>query len=140
MKQRIYAIDFMKFIAVLFITNSHAITLYKDVNPALATLGVHGNAIFFFVSGFTLALKDLKSINFIDFYKKRLARIYPTLIMWPILANFLFQEPITWDSILLAKDYWFIQCILYSYILLYFLLKQNNRFISISFLVFLSQY
>lgn len=47
MKQRIYAIDFMKFIAVLFITNSHAITLYKDVNPALATLGVHGNAIFF---------------------------------------------------------------------------------------------
>ena len=135
MKQRIYAIDFMKFIAVLFITNSHAITLYKDINPALATLGVHGNAIFFFVSGFTLALKDLKNINFIDFYKKRLARIYPTLIMWPILANFLFQEPITWDNILLAKGYWFIQCILFNYILLYFLSKQNNRFVSISFLL-----
>lgn len=87
MKQRIYAIDFMRFIAVLFITNSHAIALYKDINPALATLGVHGNAIFLFVSGFTLALKDLKDTSFIDFYKRRLARIYPTLIMWPIMVN-----------------------------------------------------
>jgi peptidoglycan/LPS O-acetylase OafA/YrhL len=69
MKERIYAIDFMKFIAVLFITNSHSIELYKDINPSLATLGVHGNAIFFFASGFTLALKSLNNTNFIDFYK-----------------------------------------------------------------------
>lgn len=134
-QKRIYAIDFMKFVAVLFITNSHSIELYKDINPALATLGVHGNAIFFFVSGFTLALKDLSNTNFINFYKKRLSRIYPTLIVWPIIANLFFQEPITWDSILLAKGYWFIQCILYSYILLFFLLKQNTKFICTSFFI-----
>ena len=38
--KRNYAIDLIKFIAVLFITNSHYIPLYQEINPAFATLGV----------------------------------------------------------------------------------------------------
>lgn len=39
-------LDFLKVLAAIFITNSHFIPLYKDVSPALATFGVHGNALF----------------------------------------------------------------------------------------------
>lgn len=49
---RNYSLDFLKVLAAIFITNSHFIPLYKDISPSLATLGVHGNALFFFVSGF----------------------------------------------------------------------------------------
>lgn len=45
---RNYALDFMKVLAVLFITNSHFIPLYKDINPSFATFEVQGNAFFFF--------------------------------------------------------------------------------------------
>lgn len=51
---RNYALDFMKFMAAVMITNSHFISLYKDVNIGLATFGVHGNALFFFVAGYLL--------------------------------------------------------------------------------------
>lgn len=60
-QQRNYATDIIKFIAVLFITNSHYIPLYQEVNPSFATLGVHGNALFFFASGYVLTLG--KSVN-----------------------------------------------------------------------------
>lgn len=58
--ERIYAMDLMKVVAAIFITNSHYIPLYKDVNVGLATLGVHGNALFFFVAGFLL-MKGLEN-------------------------------------------------------------------------------
>ena len=45
---RNYSLDFLKVLAAIFITNSHFIPLYKDISPSLATLGVHGNALFFF--------------------------------------------------------------------------------------------
>lgn len=47
--ERNYALDFLKFVAAVLITNSHFIPVYKDVNVGLATLGVHGNALFFFL-------------------------------------------------------------------------------------------
>ena len=50
--------------------------MYKDVNVNLATLGVHGNALFFYVSGFLLVngLFDVKQVN------QRLGKIYQTLL------------------------------------------------------------
>lgn len=53
---RLYSLDFLKFVAALMITNSHFQPLYEDVSPSLATFGVHGNALFFFVSGFNVLL------------------------------------------------------------------------------------
>lgn len=53
---RLYSLDFLKFVAALMITNSHFQPLYEDVSPSLATFGVHGNALFFFVSGFLLMM------------------------------------------------------------------------------------
>lgn len=131
MQQRNYAIDLIKFIAVLFITNSHYIPLYKDINTSLATLGVHGNALFFFASGYVLTLgKNINEMSFQDWYKKRIVRIWPTFIVWAIFASLVFKANITWENILIAKGYWFIQCIMISYILLFIILKYQKKYIN----------
>ena len=64
---RLHSLDFMKLLAVLFITNSHFTPLYKDVSTSLATFGVHGNALFFFVSGYLLMMGfDKRTVPFVD--------------------------------------------------------------------------
>lgn len=89
-KQHDNAIDLIKFIAVLFITNSHFLPLYKDINPALATFGVHGNALFFFASGLTIAKSDsVVKLDFFNWYKRRIGRIWPVLIVNSLLVNIL---------------------------------------------------
>lgn len=50
-QDRLYSLDMMKFVAAIFITNSHFQPLYEGVNTAFATFGVQGNALFFFVAG-----------------------------------------------------------------------------------------
>ena len=74
---RYYNLDFLKVLAAIFITNSHFIPLYKDISPSLATFGVHGNALFFFVSGFVLMMgfekkKDLDEyLEYLEDAKQR---------------------------------------------------------------------
>lgn len=134
MENRNYTIDLFRFIAAIFITNSHFILLYKDINTSFATLGVHGNALFFFISGFTLAINRNKTYkNFFHWYKCRISRIWPTFITLAILTNMIYNRTISWENILLAKGYWFIQCILYSYIFIYFLLQKKNNIIILFF-------
>lgn len=126
MSQRDYSIDFIRCIAILFITNSHFQPLYYFY-PALGTLGVHGNALFFFITGYVLTLGKSVSDGFLDWYKKRIARIWPTMFVWTILSNLLFQKSITWKDFLLIPNYWFIQCIMIYYIILYYLNKTNTK-------------
>ena len=38
----LYSLDMMKFVAAIFITNSHFQPLYEGVNTAFATFGVQG--------------------------------------------------------------------------------------------------
>ncbi|MFK1863623.1 acyltransferase family protein [Bacteroides fragilis] len=77
---RYYNLDFLKVLAAIFITNSHFIPLYKDISPSLATFGVHGNALFFFVSGFVLMMGfEKKQDLFVNWYKKRIQRLWPSV-------------------------------------------------------------
>lgn len=46
-KAHLCSLDFLKFIAAVFITNSHFQPLYEGINTAFATFGVQGNALFF---------------------------------------------------------------------------------------------
>lgn len=126
MSQRDYSIDFIRCIAILFITNSHFQPLYYFC-PALGTLGVHGNTLFFFITGYVLTLGKSISNGFLDWYKNRIARIWPTIIVWTILSSLLFQKSITWKDFLLAPNYWFIQCIMIYYIILYYLNKTTTK-------------
>ena len=52
-KDRDYAIDIVKFLAVLLIINSHADVMYPHYKM-LATGGAIGDCLFLFCSGFTL--------------------------------------------------------------------------------------
>ena len=56
MTERNIGIDIIKFIAVIFKTNFYYLPLYEDINIALATLRVHGNALFLFASGIMSSL------------------------------------------------------------------------------------
>ncbi len=52
-RERDYAIDIVKFLAVLMIINSHADIMYPHLK-ILATGGAIGDCLFLFCSGFTL--------------------------------------------------------------------------------------
>lgn len=131
MKNHLYGLDFLKAIAALMITNSHFIPLYKDVSTSMATFGVHGNALFFFVSGYLLlAGLDRRKEQFDNWYKKKIRRLLPTIITFQVGVSIICGDVITWQKLLLASGYWFIQCILVYFILFYFtgryVLKNNN--------------
>ena len=120
MSIRYYNLDFLKVLAAIFITNSHFIPLYKDISPSLATFGVHGNALFFFVSGFVLMMGfEKKQDLFVNWYKKRIQRLWPSVFLWSIIAAIIWKDPITWKNLLIANNYWFLQCIAIYYILSY---------------------
>lgn len=124
MKSRIASLDFLKLLAAFFITNSHFIPLYKDVNPSLATLGVHGNALFFFVSGYLLMLGFSKhDMSFVDWYKKKVRRLWPSVFIWVMISAAIWQSPLTLSKLCLAEDYWFVQSIIIDFALFYFLVR-----------------
>lgn len=52
-RERDFAIDIVKFLAVLMIINSHADVMYPHMK-ILATGGAIGDCLFLFCSGFTL--------------------------------------------------------------------------------------
>lgn len=121
MKQHLYSLDFLKFFAALMITNSHFVPLYENVNKSLATFGVHGNALFFFVSGFLLKMgfERHNEIHFVDWYKARVRRLWPSVFIWGIIAAAVWNAPLTVDKLVLASDYWFLQAIAINYFLFY---------------------
>lgn len=49
--------------------------------------------------------------------------------MWSIISSLVFNASISWENLVLAKGYWFIQCIMISYIVLYYILHYQKKFI-----------
>lgn len=76
-KSRDISIDIVKFLAVFLIINSHADICYPKYS-ALATGGAIGDALFLFCSGYTLFWGNMK--RFDNWYKRRISRIYPSVI------------------------------------------------------------
>ena len=136
MKERNISIDLLKCFAALLITNSHMALLYGDYS-FLATGGCIGDVLFFFCSGFTLFLKPMEGVRqFPDWYKRRINRIYPTLIAVAILGCLFFN--VHWDmiDIILARQYWFVSCIMLYYVAIFFVGSYfMNRLFLISVLV-----
>src|SRR3712207_1035933 len=79
--------DILKCIAIILITNSHLDHLYPW--PYLGTGGALGNALFFMLSGYGLALSFDKSAMkppFLQWARRRISRIYPSV--WITLVLF----------------------------------------------------
>lgn len=127
--QKIHGLDFLKFVAAVMITNSHFIPLYKEVNVGLATLGVHGNALFFYVSGFLLMKGLLKRTErFDNWYKRRIQRLWPSVFLWALIAAVLWNDAISWQKIIIAPSYWFLQTIVVYYLVFYWTTKAALMF------------
>ena len=122
---RLFSLDFLKFVAALMITNSHFQPLYEDVSPSLATFGVHGNALFFFVSGFLLmkGFEKKKSPGFLNWYKGRMRRLWPAVFIWVVVSALVWKQTLTIGNLLLFDGYWFLQAIAVAYVIYYFLAR-----------------
>lgn len=129
-KGHLCSLDFLKFIAAVFITNSHFQPLYKGINTAFATFGVQGNALFFFVAGFLLMMgfDKHKGLNVVDWYKARIRRLWPSVFLWAIVAAAIWKTPLTIPRLVLMDGYWFLQAIAVAYLLFYIFSKPLKRF------------
>ena len=114
--ERDESIDILKFMAVLFITNSHFDQQYVYFKE-LATGGAIGDALFFFCSGYTLFLGRLG--RFDTWYKRRLRRIVPSVLVLVLIYGYMSPQLGLPDLIYYGAN-WFIPCILICYIPLYF--------------------
>lgn len=106
----------MKFIAALLITYSHMGILFPRYG-GLVTGGAIGDGLFFFCSGFTLFLG--RTGRFVDWYKRRINRIYPTIIMWALLSSIAFSWEWSVTDMITTPRYWFIPCIMVYYMIFY---------------------
>lgn len=113
---RIPAIDILKFLAVFLVMNSHMEICYPKFQ-FIATGGAIGDALFFFASGFTLFLG--RDMRFDEWYKRRINRIYPSILAAAIVAYVIWRFEENIGDILLGKRYWFIGYIMIYYILIY---------------------
>ena len=117
-KERDFAIDIVKFLAVLMIINSHADVMYPRLQ-SLATGGAIGDCLFLFCSGFTLFWGGQKSFD--NYYKRRISRIFPSVFAAAIFTHCLNMNPCIHYLQLLGGE--FIIAIIVYYVLLYFVRK-----------------
>lgn len=117
-KKKNLSIEILKFISVFLILNGHMYNLYTRFD-ILATGGTIGNALFMFASGYTLLLGRFD--RFDNWYKRRINRIYPSVIIWSIVYSCFYDGNVNILQTLLGGGRWFISCIMIYYILLYFI-------------------
>ncbi len=120
MKEKNLSIELLKFFAVIMVVNSHFDTLYGNYD-ALATGGAIGDALFFFVSGFTIFLGRFGQFD--NWYKRRIKRIYPSIIAWAAVMSYANIEQFILSRVVNGGGYWFITCIMIYYVGLYFVRK-----------------
>lgn len=148
MKRYDISLIYLRFIAILLVTNSHLDNLY--LKPIYATGGALGNSLFFFISGTCLTLSQGPiKYSFIAWYSKRLIRIYPAL--WVAVLIYLFFKEIQIDSLaqlitllIVPKDFWFLPALALFYIPAYFFIKSYKEslfiILSITFVVIYAIY
>ncbi len=110
------AILLFKSFAALLITYSHMGMLFPHWNW-LVTGGAIGDGLFFFCSGFTLFLG--RDGGFGNWYKRRISRIFPSIIMWALFSSVVFGWIWMATDIITTPKYWFIPCIMVYYAIFY---------------------
>jgi len=124
--------SFLRFIAIILIVNSHLDRLYPL--SQLATGGAIGNALFFMLSGYGIVLSEQhQTRTFFLWYRRRIARIYPSLIL---AVLFLFILPGAawrhWSAgdyvqyFIWPTPYWFISALMIFYVVFFILMKQRR--------------
>lgn len=99
-KTRDISIDWIKFFSVFLIINSHSDIMYPKFS-ILATGGAIGDCLFLFISGYTLWLNRTVFPSFANWYKRRINRIYPTVIVWLMIACWIGYKSVTCEQMLI---------------------------------------
>ena len=42
-----------------------------------------------------------------DWFKGKVRRLWPAVFIWVIVANLIWDAPLTFDKLILGRDYWF---------------------------------
>lgn len=136
---------FIKFLAICLIANSHLEKLYPI--SWLAADGLIGNSLFFMLSGFGVVTSEqAHQRNFIDYYWRRVTRIYPSLLLVILFFSLIFQENWKrWElsdyitQFIYPTFYGFITQIMIFYIGIFFLMKLQKLtlFIGLFLILFL---
>jgi len=136
--KRLLIFDFLRLLAILLVVLSHVIRV-GSLDIVRSYLGIIGLGVFFFVSGYLLAIneKPLSAHHIIPYLKKRCIRIYPLywialilslLISW-LLAHYFYnwQTMVAYfcglQSVFVPRymieisSYWFVGTILIYYLL-----------------------
>ena len=112
---RMHVIDLLKFFAAVLITNSHMIALYPEKYNFLASGGAIGDSLFFFCSGFLLIRG--RQLDFMNWYKRRINRIFPTIFAVALIGIAFFGKNPAFIDVILKGGGWFVQAIFVFYAL-----------------------
>ncbi len=148
----------MKGIAIVFIVLSHIVSQYNNNNITLPmyfkyldSLGVLGVAIFFFISGYGLSVKN-SHLTFFYTLKKILfiwINVIIIRLVFELIYQFTFDNKITLIKVLLyslsyIEPYWFICVISIFYMIFYFISNlfrnKNKMIICITLCIFVFNY
>lgn len=99
----------------------------------LATGGAIGDVLFFFCSGYTLFLGKLGRFDF--WYKRRIRRIYPSVIALTIMGTFLWNFHRDMYYLITYGGEWFVSCIMIYYVFLYLIRKYAIKHLNLMFLI-----
>ena len=158
MKARIFWIDIVKFIAVLFVILAHIVWIAEQdgqissdlsniffiINRIIATLGV---PLFMMVSGSLLLGKDLNSIyGIFAFYKRGLLPLLITAEIWIAIYCLVRIQPFSFKEMLLCMTFvhkpevhlWYARLIVIYYLLIPFLNCLRSKRISVYISLFTS--
>lgn len=67
--------------------------------------------------------------TFGNYYKRRISRIYPTVLAWAVLSCIFFEKEDNIVNILLTGGGWFVSCIMIYYVVLFFVRKALFRYL-----------
>lgn len=137
----------LRALGALLIINSHVEPLYPV--RQLAFGGLIGDSLFFFLSGFGLACSGARCRRpFFGWYGRRVARIYPSVILVVLVFDGLLRWPgglVSWQALLRNAAGWgpdnsFVGQIMILYVLLYGALQIDSRWLLRLFLLLFVPY
>lgn len=124
MSKKIYynEITILKVIATFLITWFHfKWTVPKDY-AFLFVGGAIGNSLFFYASGYLLKFRDEQFKG--EWILKKITRLYPSVWVFLTLTLFLGNNlSVNWQNYLYPTPFWFINCILFFYLIIYLFRK-----------------
>lgn len=138
----------MLFMATVLITLSHLDAFVPD--PRIATGGAIGNSLFFFLSGYGLAMSlnaepHGATQSLLDYLRKRVLRLYPAVVIVAcamLVTNRIaidgfsdFAEVFFWPT-----PFWFISAVMVFYVPIFFIARLQPSGIAIAMALLLVPY